>query len=274
MSKRCTSTGTSFVVLLPHRQPRRHFVSLAEQRRYRQPRRRLTGKPDAATHGASEAEFVRRAIKPDTDRKVAGDRISGRRNLSNRSCRLDARIAEKLHVDAGIASGRLDRGFGNLEDGITCSKLCNAHHHLSAADDLSYFTSDSGNDACGICLQDAVIEIGLRYPQTRLCRIYASLCHTRLGGRCIESLTGGCAWVKLLLTRALGLCVLGLGLSREEICFCLSHCVLRVLGIKAGENSVHFHEVAISTSRSRTSPPCRKLKLVSVRGRISPTSDP
>jgi hypothetical protein len=77
-----------------------------------------------------------------------------------------------------------------------------------------------------------------------LCRVYASLCHTRLGGRCIESLTGGCAWVKLLLTRALGLCVLGLSLSRKEICFGLSHCVLRVLGIKAGENSVHFHEVA------------------------------
>src|SRR5690606_27518654 len=59
-----------------------------------------------------------------------------------------------------------------------------------------------------------------------------------------ESLTGGCAWVKLLLTRACGLCVLELGLSRKEICFGFPQRVLGVLGIEAGEDGAHFHQIA------------------------------
>ncbi len=88
--------------------------------------------------------------------------------------RLDARIAEKLHVDAASPPVVRIVASGTWKTASRVPSCATRTCHLSPADDLSYFTSDSGNDACGICLQDAVIKIGLRYPQARLCRIYAT----------------------------------------------------------------------------------------------------
>jgi hypothetical protein len=66
----------------------------------------------------------------------------------------------------------------------------------------------------------------------------------RLSDGGLEGLAGGRARIELLLPCPLGLCVLGLGLCRKQVCFGLAHGVLCIFGVKASENGSYLHEIA------------------------------